>query len=120
MLSDEQQIEIDLNDAKKAVKRRDLVKSLQNTKAYKELIEEGYFVQEAARLARAVSNPMLKDDQRQAIMSDMTGIGAFLRYLQTIVVRGNVAESEIERHELALAEARMFGDDEDDAAEGEE
>lgn len=101
-----EQIEISITEARKMVERGKMAEKLQSNRAFKELVSEGYFVEEAARLVHLSSDPNLQPNLREAVLRDMNGPGAFRRYLMTIVQMGKVAETEIAEAQEMIEEIR--------------
>lgn len=107
-----EQIELSMEQAKAVVERARLARQLSKNPAFKKLIMDGYFVDEAARLAHLVSDPALAPEHRQFVFNDLNGVGALKRYLSTIVRMGDAAEREIAEAEMELEELRNEGGDE--------
>lgn len=106
------QIEISIDEAKKIVARANDVRALSENPIFKRLVMDGYFVQEASRLAHLSSDPTISEQIRGFVTRDLAGPGAFKRYLQTIINMGNAAASEIRQGEEAIDEIRAEGADE--------
>lgn len=102
-----QAMEVTIEELKEAIDLKKLVLSLESNRAFKKIVIDGYFEVEAARLARISSEPMLNQEQRQSIFTDMAGVGAFKRFLHLIVQKGNAAEGMLSSYEADLAEARL-------------
>lgn len=110
--NDIHEIELSIEAAKEMVARGELAVKLANNSAFKKLVLDGYFVDEAARLVHLFSDPNLNDEQRAMVERDLIGIGAFKRYLQTVRQIGQMAEREISDAEYELEGLRMEGADE--------
>lgn len=106
LMSESEQIEVSIEEAKKFVARADDVRTLSDNPSFKRLVMEGYFVQEAARLAHLSSDPTIDEKIRGFVMRDMAGPGSLKRYFQTIINMGNSAASEIRQSEEALEDIR--------------
>ena len=117
--SEIEQIEMTITEARKVADRGRLAQKLSLQPAFRKLVLEGYFVEEASRLALLSSDPTLPEHIRDAVKRDLNGPGAFKRYLSTIVQMGQMAEQEIRESEETLEEIREeeFEADEDDGSE---
>jgi hypothetical protein len=99
-------LELGIEDAKKMVKMGESAKKLARGADFKKVVLEGYFVEEAARLALLVSDPNIPENVREFIMRDINGLGAFKRYLQTMVRMGEQAAIEISEAYDTMGELR--------------
>lgn len=106
LLSEAEQIEISIEEAKKFIARAEDVRILSDHPSFKRLVMDGYFVQEAARLAHLSSDPTIDEKIRGFVTRDLAGPGALKRYFQTIINMGNAAASEVAQSEEALDEIR--------------
>lgn len=107
---DVQTIEVNIETAKATVARRDTFLKLAQNKEFKEIIETGYFEDEAIRLVGALSSPALADDGSQAeLQKDMIGVGRLRQYFYAIVQQGNTAEGAITADEKELDMIRAEG-----------
>jgi|TARA_B110000908_G_C10045964_1_gene354022 hypothetical protein len=95
-----QEIEITIEDAKKAIYLGDLVTKLESNPDFKELIIDGYFKEDAARVV------MLKADkefqslaQQDKLDKDIMGISVFGEYLRTKKILGLMAQESLREHE---------------------
>lgn len=109
---DIEQIEMSIEHAKSMVEKRNMAMQLAENPAFKKLVLEGYFQEEAARLAHLISDPSLPEEQRNFVKVDIAGPGAFKRYMRTIVQMGDMAAQSIQDYELELEEIRNEGGDE--------
>lgn len=101
-----QELEISIDEAKHAVEAAQMAQRLFNNADFRKVIVEGYFRDEAARLAMVHAEPSLRPDIQAAIMNDMKGPGALKRYLSHMVQRGFAAENEIVKAREAIFELR--------------
>lgn len=99
-----QQIEISIEYAKSLVARGEKVRALISNPDFKEIIDDGYLLHEAARLAHLVGDPGIPGSVREDAMRDLNGPGAFKRYIQTIMQQANLAAQELYAHQELLAE----------------
>ncbi len=88
-----------MEDAQKVVNKRDRLTALLSTDAFKEFFMEGYFKEEAARLAQAITHPGMQDeiDQRE-IDGQFRAIGHVQNYILTIKQMGDAKEQAIKDH----------------------
>lgn len=115
-----EQVEISIAEAKKLVERGAMVKRLSTNPDFKALVMDGYFVDEAARLAHLSSDPGLPENIRECVVRDLAGPGGFKRYLTTIARMADAAENEIEESRETLEELReeeLMDDQLDDETE---
>ena len=103
---DIQEIEIAIEHAQAAVERGRLAESLADIPAFRKLVLEGYFVEEAARLAHLFADPSISEEIRAHVLRDLTAPGSFKRYLGVLVQIGRRAEREISEAEEAMEEIR--------------
>lgn len=103
---DIQQVELSIEEAEKAIALGNDAAALADIPEFKRIVLDGYFVDEAARLALLSSDPGANDEIRANIMRDLNGPGAFKRYLHTKVMLGRNAERELESHHETLEELR--------------
>ena len=89
-----EQIELSITEARKIVERGQMAENLAHNPTFAKLILQGYFVDEAARLAHLLSDPNSQAHQH-LIHNDLVAIGGFKRYLQTLVQIGRAAANEI-------------------------
>ncbi len=94
-ISEYEQMEIESNECKKIQAQRDKCLVLMNSKSFQDVIEDGYFRDEAARLVMAKSAE-LTDMQQKNIDCMILGIGGFHNYLNLILQRGRQADQQLE------------------------
>ena len=104
-MSDIEEVELSRDHAKELIRKRDKALKLASNREFKELVLEGYFRDEPARLASAFNDPAMST-HREALLSQFKAIGQFEQYLRTIVIMGNAAASELVEHEELLDELR--------------
>lgn len=104
-MSDIEQIELSIEDAKELIKRKDMALKLASNREFKKLVLDGYFVDEAARLV-AVSGDYLQKDYRDEIFDAIKAISHFKQFMQNIVKTGEIAERELRDQEEVLDELR--------------
>ena len=91
-----QQVEVSLEQAKKAVALKQDVIKLENTKAFCNVVLDGYFDTEAVRLVLLKSDhEMQSPEQQEHVLRQMDAIGTFRQYLGTLVYLGNMAEKAL-------------------------
>jgi hypothetical protein len=104
-MSDIQEIELSMDHAKELVERKNAVLKLSNNREFKKIVLDGYFKDEAARLAGLSADVTVKAN-RDDIFLAIQGISTLRQYFQMIVRMGEVAESELAEYQETLDEAR--------------
>jgi hypothetical protein len=97
-MTDLEQVEIQIDMAHKLRKMRDNCVKLTASEAWKDIIGEGYFKEEAARLVMAKSSH-LTPEQMQLIDNMQYGIGALANYIESVMRRGAEMDQAIGEHE---------------------
>ncbi len=98
MNDDIEQIELSIKEAEAKVERRDRLAKLHENKAFRELIVDGYFKDNAVRLVSAYGDPSASHLQAD-LLKDIEAVGRLQQYFRTIYQQGDAAER-------ALVEAR--------------
>jgi hypothetical protein len=98
-----EQVEIQIEMANKLRKLRDNCIKLTESKAFKDVITEGYFKEEAARLVMAKSSN-LSPEQMKLIDNMQYGIGALANYIESVMRRGAEMDQAIGEHEQTREE----------------
>ena len=97
-MTDLEQVQIQIETAEKIRKLRDNCVKLMDNIYFKDVIEEAYFKEEAARLVMAKSAP-LPEASLQVIDHMQYGIGALKNFLQELIRRGAEMDQAIGEHE---------------------
>ena len=97
-MTDLEQVEIQIDMAQKLRKMRDNCVKLTASEPWKDIIGEGYFKEEAARLVMAKSSN-LTPEQMQLIDNMQYGIGALANYIESVMRRGAEMDQAIGEHE---------------------
>jgi hypothetical protein len=97
-MTDLEQVEIQIDMAQKLRKMRDNCVKLTASEPWKDIIGEGYFKEEAARLVMAKSSH-LTPEQMQLIDNMQYGIGALANYIESVMRRGAEMDQAIDEHE---------------------
>ena len=97
-MTDLEQVEIQIDMAYKLRKMRDNCVKLTASETWKDIITEGYFKEEAARLVMAKSSN-LTPEQMQLIDNMQYGIGALANYIESVMRRGAEMDQAIGEHE---------------------
>lgn len=93
------QEQMTMDQAQAVVDKRDRLTDLINTDAFKEFFLEGYFRDEAARLAQAITNPGMQEDiDQREIDGQFRAIGHIQNYILTIKQQGDAKETAIKEH----------------------
>jgi hypothetical protein len=112
-MSDINQLEQQLKNAKLLVERRTKALRLAENREFRELILEGFCRDDAARFAQQIGDPALDKKQQEDAASMAAASGHLLRYLRVITQQGDVVEREIVDLEEAIEEMRAAGEDEE-------
>ena len=95
-----QEIEITIEEAKRAIYLGELVTKLQLNPDFKELVTEGYFKEDAARVVMLKADKEFQTPEKQSKLdNDILGISVFGEYLRTKKVLGNMAKDSLREHE---------------------
>ena len=97
-MTDLEQVEIQIDMANKLRALRDNCVKLTASETWKDVIDTGYFKEEAARLVMAKSSN-LTPEQMQLIDNMMSGIGALANYIESVMRRGAEMDQAIGEHE---------------------
>jgi len=108
MTTELEQVEIQIDVAKRIRALRDSCVKLMGNTHYKDVIEEGYFKEEAARLVMAKSSN-LTADQMKLIDNMQYGIGALANFLESVMRRGSEMDTAIGEHEETREEILAEG-----------
>ena len=95
-----QEVQLTIEQAKANIDRMKKLHRLFENEDFQDIINEGYFIEEAARLvgARADANVQGPEEQRHInILID--GVGALRHYFGNIERWGNMAEQALNNHE---------------------
>jgi len=91
-----EQVELTIKQAKEAVSLKDSVLKLQNNKDFVNVINKGYFENQASRLVLLRADPSMQNDRDQKeIDNSIIAIGYLRQYLSSIVQLGYKAEREV-------------------------
>ena len=97
-MTDLEQVEIQIDMAQKLRKMRDNCVKLTASEPWKDIIGEGYFKEEAARLVMAKSSH-LTPEQMQLIDNMQYGIGALANFIESVMRRGAEMDQALSEHE---------------------
>ena len=97
-MTDLEQVEIQIEMAQKLRKMRDNCVKLTASETWKDIIDNGYFKEEAARLVMAKSSN-LTPEQMQLIDNMQYGIGALAKYIESVMRRGAEMDQALGEHE---------------------
>ena len=97
-MTDLEQVEIQIDMANKLRALRDNCVKLTASEPWKDVIDEGYFKEEAARLVMAKSSN-LTPEQMKLIDNMIFGIGAVANYIESVMRRGAEMDQAIGEHE---------------------
>ena len=97
-MTDLEQVEIQINMANKLRALRDNCVKLTASEPWKDVIDTGYFKEEAARLVMAKS-ASLTPEQMQIIDNMQYGIGALANFIESVMRRGAEMDQALNEHE---------------------
>ena len=98
-------LKTEIANAKAGIAFNESFQKLRKTKAFKEIIEKGYFEDEAQRLVMMKSNPGMQTPEHQAcIDNDIIAIGGLFQYFQAIVANGTLSANALTEKENLLEE----------------
>ena len=97
-MTDLEQVEIQIDMANKLRKMRDTCVKLTASEPWKDVIDAGYFKEEAARLVMAKS-ASLTPEQMKIIDNMQYGIGALANYIESVMRRGAEMDQALNEHE---------------------
>ena len=84
-------LELDIEDAKRTLDSYESFERLQTNPDFRKIIDQGYFIEEPARIAFMLSNPAMQGGERQApLYNGIIGVGMLRQYfigLRTAAVR---------------------------------
>jgi len=108
--NDVQEIELTIEAAQATIDRMKVFYRLVDNKDFKEIIEKGYFEDEAVRLVGALASPALADEHNQSEMhKDILAIGRLRQYFYAVVQQGRAAEGAVASSEAELELMRVEG-----------
>ena len=97
-MTDLEQVEIQIDMANKLRALRDNCVKLTASETWKDVIDTGYFKEEAARLVMAKSSN-LTPEQMKLIDNMIFGIGAVANYIESVMRRGAEMDQAVGEHE---------------------
>ena len=105
-MSDIKQLEDSIDESRKLVELKNAALKLSSNREFKKIILDGYFKDEAVRLAEvsAIANPNV---DRNEVFLAIQAISLLKQYLQSIVRVGEMAEEDIYTNGEALDDARV-------------
>lgn len=92
---DIQQLEMTIQQAQAIAERGRKVLELVANPTFKDIIDDGYLLQEAARLAHLMADSNLTPAVRADVERSLTGPGSLKQYLMRIIHQGRMAEESI-------------------------
>jgi len=117
-MSDNQQIENSIDQARKMVERKNQIEKLTSNREFRKVILDGYFVDEASRLA-GISGDPLHAREHEDIMLSLKAISKLRLFLSNQIRMGQVAEAELHEYNEALDEMRAAEAESTDDEAGE-
>lgn len=100
MVTELDQIYAGIKEAKKSIKKADILARLKKNQDFQTIITEGYQITHAANIVQSKATYATQDDKSQKyIDNQIAGIGALTEYLNTIFIEGVNAVDALESHE---------------------
>lgn len=98
-------VELSIEQAKESIFSKDALDKLTKNDAFKKVILDGYFVDEASRLVLLNAEPSMQGETEQAaIQKSIIAIGYLRQYFHTIMQLGAMAERALADDELTREE----------------
>lgn len=98
-------VEVSIEECKRAIAMRDAALKLKSNPAFKKLILQGFFQDEAAALVMKKSDPNCQDEANQAVINkSIDSIGLFRQFLVETIQKGNQMEGALEADRKTLEE----------------
>jgi hypothetical protein len=98
-------IDIEIEDAKAAIRKLDMLKRLQKNDDFRGLVEEGYFKEEASNVILAKAVPHLREEKHQKVFDNrIIAIGEFRQWLSEVYTHGEIAQKALRDAEEVRAE----------------
>ncbi len=108
-MSDIQDLERNIQQAKEVMAQRDMMNKLSDNHEFRKLIIEGYCVHETARFVHLSTDPNLSDRDRADALGCAQAAGYLKRFINAIIGMGNHAEGDIFNMEQARDELMSMG-----------
>jgi hypothetical protein len=89
-------IDIEIEDAKLAIKKLDMLQRLQNNADFRGLVEDAYFKEEASNVVLAKAIPHLREANHQKVFDNrIIGIGEFRQWLGEVHAQGEISRKAL-------------------------
>lgn len=112
-MSDIQDLEQGISDAENLLERRQMAMRLANNRDFRILFIDGYFLQDAARLAQMSTDPRIDPKIQASALDEARATGFMRRFLSDCIQMGAVAERELPDMHATLEELRGVEDGHD-------
>lgn len=110
-MNDVESIEISIQTAKQHIAKMEALLALTENKHFTEVIDKGYFQEEASRLVLLRADPsMQKPEDQASILRAIDAIGSFRQYLQTTIQLGRMMEKSL-REDTLMRDEILSGED---------
>lgn len=104
-MNEVQEIQITIEQARKCVARGEAIDALNKNRAFKTVILDGYFDEEAKRLVGLLAHPGMQSDKDQLeIQNQMKAIAYLQRFLFVEKMHAQNAAAALPQHEATLDE----------------
>lgn len=101
-----QELEVFKKDCKQTAEFADAIVRLQDNPDFRKVINEGFFLHQAARYAQESGDPMLTAVQRQDALNIAQASGHLKRFLSVSVQMGNEADRSIANADEQIEQLR--------------
>ncbi len=98
-MTDLEQINLEIAEAEKAVKRRDLALKTFKSFAYKEVVERGFMEENLVNAAPLASSP--NEAAAKGAVNVCIAVGSLQSYLNAVLRQGDAAEAALAEHKAA-------------------
>lgn len=101
-----QEVEVSIEEARKTVAFGEAIRRLEANKDFQKVVHEGYYKEEASRLALFSASPAIDDKTRADALRSVQAIGEFHGYLRSQLMLAEQMEYAIEQSSETLDELR--------------
>jgi hypothetical protein len=92
-------VDLEIEQARKFIRRLEAFNRLRDNKDFHEIIEDGYFLQEASRLVLLKGDVNSNEEVQRDCDKLINGVGCLRRYFQTIEILGQSAKNSLDSAE---------------------
>jgi hypothetical protein len=108
-----EEIEVSMEQARAAIQRKERLLRLMENQDFKDIILEGYFEKEPARLVSLLRDSSFQSaEDQQSIIDDMKGISSLRQYLRTVHQLGQQMEVTLKAQQQTVESLQNEEDEE--------